>query len=495
MLLFVQSCAWVSCATTVCIQNSLYPKCYCISIWGTLSNNPKNLRITTIPVSDTLPAFPPKSIVSSSTHISYPSLPRVPQLRPRPVFNIVLPTMQWSEGVAQAIVKSKADNSPLLVLVEPPTSVLHPASTSDESPAHLHDRVATRSLHNILFTNPSVLHLVREAHLNCLRISADPTSLDFQSFSNFFTVTSRPPNLFLIAPGTGLVLYRLPGYVSPSAFMHVARNAVLAVCKKLPPSLEVNATPNLHTSQSTVTSPAKPSASITDSANATPAPAPAPAPGPAPAPKPVAAPVPSASKSLKLPTPPALEQTRLRARLPDGRNVERILAASSPFSQVRSWLCDEAGLTPAAATIATSYPRRVFDAGVDADSLLSLNLAPSANLIITQSSTPGSSAPREMPRVVAAASSAVAVVGAFLRSFVVAPPEHGEDAGADTGGIGGGGNGGNNNAQTPAGTQGGPQALRMTEDRRRRDANLMSNGNSTQFGWNPSDFDEEQNQR
>lgn len=427
--------------------------------------------------------------------------------------------MEWSEGVVSAITASKANKAPLLVLVEPPPSILSPPTGTPETHGNLYSRLATRALHDRLFSTPAICQTVRAANLLALRFPADRANTDFASFSDFFPIKQPLPNLYLISPDTGLVLYHLQGYVSPAQFQTSVFNAVKVVSSKeidLPP---LPASPVSHPpppkvpapASATTPPPAQPSLPPVVKPAAKP-PTPQHAPPPTPPAAAAAPPQSSTSKSLRLgpqPLPPA----RLRARLPDGRQVSREFPPTTLFSAVRLWLASE--LAPASQPptllICTAFPRYVFSNGDNPKQLGELGLTPSATLVVAlDGATPGGGGGPSPGAGVTGTASAVGsaalgtarsalygvagaaqVVAGFVRTFVTGTPQEvvaarEEAEAASTNGA----------PQQRQQREGGVGARPGQRDSRRGrvdtsntddDGNWMSNGNSTQFGWNGDD--------
>lgn len=407
--------------------------------------------------------------------------------------------MQWDVGVASAISTAKGERSPLLVLVEPPDSVTSGQNGATESPSELYRRLATRSLHKRLFSNTVVLRTISLARLRCVRFPADSSNSDYASFSTFFSVKEPTPNLFLISPDTGLVLYRLCGYVSPIKFQHIVAAAVKTVSGRIidlprPSDLKSSSTlsgqvdsPPRALQDSNVSSvtgsvfPAGNTSSASSNNSGAYSSSELPL-QPSPAPAETGNTKNSVSKSLKLPG-----HARVRARLPDGRQIERRFDAGNRFHVVRAWLQEE--LTTADnIVVSTAFPRYVFTTADNAKSLTELKLIPSTSLVVSHDvKTDG--APSLSSRPIAAATSAISVVSSFVRSFFTPPvPLRDNEEGDDThnASLRGPPRGETNNDSTTA--------IRMNRGQRANESDdqlWLSNGNSTQFGWNSADVDDE----
>lgn len=393
--------------------------------------------------------------------------------------------MEWSEGVPSAIEQSRMHSTPLLVLVEPPLSVQQaPAQGAPESAANLYARLATTALHAQVFCNPTVSALVTRARLRCLHFPAETAHADYVSFSAFFKILQPTPNLFLISPASGLVLYHLQGYVSPLTFLKAVCDAVKTVSgvhlelPRLAPQPVAEKLPSL---------PSKPHTKITRSSVH---------PQHAPSSRPAAKSVqpsrsrPSAtattSKSLKLPSssqPKA--EAHLRARLPNGRQLDRVFVSNTPFATVRAWVCEEMQMAASKLLISTAFPRYSFSPADDAKQLAELDLVPSATLVVAALAPTGPDAGATFgatARVSSLATGVFSVFRGFFNSFVAAPAEPVAES-PD--------NRNNDNAQRRPPSDDSPPALRMTgqprEGSTNEDGHLVSNGNSTQFGWRPDE--------
>lgn len=422
--------------------------------------------------------------------------------------------MQWASGVALAISQSKAQRSPLLVLVEPPTSVttFDPTSSPQETARNLYARVATRSLHTRVFGNAVVQRAISHAQINCVRFPADEGNSDFQSFSTFFQVKHPTPNLFFIAPDTGRVLCRLIGYVSPVSFRNILENAVKIVSNPgvSIDALTIDTSPNggIPTTDSTLTHTASTRtphiAAETSFATHATSSAPANSEKTLPTPQPVkqslnktsklsstnkaATGVSSSEKSLALPG-----RARLRARLPNGQQVERSFESVSKFRVVRVWLSRESEISdPSRLILSIAFPRHVFSPADDPKQLGELGLLPSATIVVALPPTEDGASPRTSV-VSSIASSAAAVVSSFVRSFISPtqqPNQNSQQSVQDD-------VQGARNTRRGDARNGPPSPVRMTQIREDADDNddsqqWFSNGNSTQFGWNPADVDDEQ---
>lgn len=432
--------------------------------------------------------------------------------------------MQWITSVQEALSAARSLQTPLLVLVEPSSAVQTPKDLSSESAKDLYSRVAARALHKYIFSNATILEIVHLTNLQCLRFPCESTNKDFLSFSAFFSVELPVPNLFVINPNTGKVLNRFKGYVSPVRFREAISDAIKVVSNSdvvLPQIVRKGlpkATPSSlaeGTNSSPAVSPATtPASGISDqpdlgtlddssgkdlsvskSLASTDAVDQTPKEGRAT----------SSKKSLKLPQ--SATDCQLRARLPDGRQVERVFKSDSKFAAIRSWLSEEARQTATQLTVATLFPRYVFSLADDAKFLFELSLCPSANLIVSPApkfTGPGDNSGtisatadntnqqggEERPwRVVSIASGVASLLSGLVRSTVGGT----ERVIAQTNSTSAAGNA---NTEARGAHLGGSRAVRMTERRSSRDGRddgqWMSNGNSTQFGWNPKDGDEDE---
>lgn len=432
--------------------------------------------------------------------------------------------MQWISSVQEALSAARSLQTPLLVLVEPSSAVQTPKDPSSESAKDLYSRVAARALQKYVFSNATMLEVVRLANLQCLRFPCEITNKDFLSFSAFFSVELPAPNLFIINPHTGKVLNRFKGYVSPVRFREAISDAIKVVSNSdlvLPQIVQkgpTKATPSSlvegTNASSAVSAPITPACeisgqsglcasddssgkdrSVSNSLASTDTAEQMPEEGGAT----------SSKKSLKLPQ--SATDCQLRARLPDGQQVERVFKSDSKFAVVRSWLSEEARQTATHLTVATLFPRYVFSLADDAKFLFELSLCPSANLIVSPApkfsgsgDNPGTMSAtadntnqqggEERPwRVVSIASGVASLLSGLVRSTVggtervIAQTNTTSPAG-------------NTNTEVRGARLGGSRAVRMTERRSSRDGRddgqWMSNGNSTQFGWNSKDGDDDE---
>lgn len=348
--------------------------------------------------------------------------------------------MDWTDQVPIAIKRAIDQKSPLLVLFELPSS--SPPSSS-ETPAQLYTRLATRSLHTRLFSNPSIATLIHQTQTVLLRIPFDAQNDSFRAFAQFFTPPSQSPAIFLVRPTDGVVLLSDTGYLSPATFAPqlVAAAASLGCIVALP---EIFLAPR----SSSPSSPLSPNPSPTP-----------------PSPAPIAeAPQPRTSTAPLVLSPRSVDNILVKARLPDGRSIERRFDASQNFQSVRLWICEQASLREENITICEVFPRRWFDRACDAKLLRELQLAPAVVLVVmgeTSRATSADGAPsvgqgqQELGmggRAWVGLGRVGGIVAGFVRSFV----------------VGG----------TP------PHALERDEgERDGGEDNLRSNGNGTQFAF------------
>lgn len=431
--------------------------------------------------------------------------------------------MQWTSSVPEALSAARSLQTPLLVLVEPALDVQTPRDPSSESAKDLYSRVASRALHKYLFANANVLEIIRLTNLQCLRFPCEITNKDFLGFSAFFTVELPAPNLFIINPNTGEVLNRFKGYVSFTTFRESVSAAIKTVSdsdivlpqntqidstkKTLPsPTKDTGSTSSVPTGDSVLGSSGSslhPKASkdsskkdLSESDNSSVAVEPSQN-------FHVESGATSSKKSLKLPR--TVADCQLRARLPDGQQIERMFKSDSRFASVRSWLSEEAKQNPARLTVATIFPRYVFSLADDAKFLSELSLCPSANLIVSPapkiagSGDESGAGPttadntnqpngQERPwRIVGLASGVVSLLSGLVRTTIAGAETVTTQANAAS-------SNGNSTTEAHGAPLGRGRAVRMTERRSSRDSlddgQWMSNGNSTQFGWNPKDSDD-----
>lgn len=426
--------------------------------------------------------------------------------------------MRWTTSVQEALSAARSLQTPLLVLVEPSTAVQTPQDPSSESAKDLYSRVAARALHKYLFSNATVLEIVRLTNLQCLRFPCETTNKDFLSFSAFFAVELPAPNLFIINPNTGKVINRFKGYVPLSTFREAVSDSIKIVSNSdiiLPQIVQKELTKAPLTSSVGGTNYSPDVSAV----NPVPGSSTGPVPGTSDAPNgkdcsvskslPSVDPVRqlpgegsamSAKKSLKLPQ--SSTDCRLRARLPDGRQIERVFKSDSKFAAVRSWLSEEATQNTTQLTVATLFPRYVFSLADDAKFLSELSLCPSANLIVSPApkfvgsgDDPGANSAaanttsqggQDRPwRAVAVASGVASLLSGLVRSAIGGTERVVTQSDSTTTG--------NTSTEARGAHPRGPRAVRMTERRNSRDergdGQWMSNGNSTQFGWNPKDGD------
>lgn len=430
-------------------------------------------------------------------------------------------TMWWSGGVADAIKNCQLRKSILVILVEPSEDGLKKRASGSETNQQMLSRVSTASMHRITFAHPAVTSTIHDSQAVCLKFPSDESNADFRAFTVYFKLHGIPPNLYFISPLTGQTLVHKSGFVSPKIFLDS-----LATTTKNVSGRVLNVT-KLESHMST--SGASPAARAWagerleerderdvvdgvqhqamvmpegkhDTMATTPDTG---SRGMASQSKPALSsqPAVSGSKSMKLPGGSKNEygeDARLLARVPGGRQARKIFPGTTPFSVVRSWLAEEAKSPANALVISTAFPRRVFDLGENPKMLSELDLVPSETLIVAVSGNATDSAPREQSAnaqpasgLKAYAAGALGMMGGFFRSFVadnpnVAPPSQEQPQSSQF------------SSTTPRGTTRAqaPPAIRIDRPRPNRsrpddDENLLSNGNSTQYGWNPRDEEED----
>lgn len=402
--------------------------------------------------------------------------------------------MWCTKGVASAIQTCQQQKSVLIILVEPVFTVLHNPHPAQESSSQMLSRLSTASMHKITFSHPVVLDIIRQSQAACLKLPNDEADADFKAFSVYFKLHGTPPNLFFVSPLSGQTLVHKKGFVSPKNFAQALISATKIVAGRdiaMPtfsaPRSSVTVLPSEEESASSQEHHTR-SAERSELVEFTPSPPPSPTP-----PTSLKS-LPAQSKSMKLPMNPRnTSEARLLARLPGGVQVRKIFPATALLSQVRSWLADEMEVSTASIVISTAFPRRTLDHGENPKMLTELGLVPSETLIVVVGGDTNDAAPDEQITLRSSvaglrsyATGALAVVGGFLRSFVADNPSgrteeqqqlRGEARRDGTG------------AQLPS-------ALQIERNRLPRrsidnDENLLSNGNSTQYGWNPHDESEE----
>lgn len=404
--------------------------------------------------------------------------------------------MQWITSVPEALSSARSLQTPLLVLVEPPSAVQERQDFANETVEQLHSRVATNALHRHLFSNSTILQIVRLTNLRCLRFPCENTNKDFLSFSAFFVVDLPPPNLFIINPSTGAVLNRFKGYVSPLSFRDAISNAMKTVSKSnaiLPEISRKNAF------ESNIIQPKSPPTQLASSGSATAGvSAISNKASPKPATKLTDVPATSSTSSLKMPK--GYLSCQLRCRLLDGRQVEREFKSDVKFGTVRSWLAEETRRIPSHLTVATSFPRYVFSLADDSKLLSELSLCPSSTLTVSPAPTDAGIQTADAPttqhtrgddqpwRLLTFASDAASILSSLVRSSIfgteqIVPQTNAGDTERPL------------NGSATGSHPDGPRAVRMTERRNSRDGSdegqWMSNGNSTQFGWNAKDEEDD----
>lgn len=356
-------------------------------------------------------------------------------------------------------------------------------------------RLSTASMHSITFSHPIVLDVIRLSEAICLKFPSDEADANFKAFSVYFKLQGTPPNLFFISPLGGKISAQKTGFVSPKSFVQALVSATKIVIGRdiatpafdapkssvitLSPSEEQSGSHTEHHTHSDERlevdgSPLSPPPSSTSSTSLEP--------------------LPKRFESMKLSTSTEdMPEARLLARLPGGIQVRKVFSATAHLSQVRSWLADEMEAPTASITISTAFPRRVLDQGENPKMLAELGLVPSQTLIVVVGGGLDDARPDEqttlrpsVARLRSYATGAVVMVGGFFRSFVADNPnartEEQQQSRAEV-------------ERDGTGTQM-PPALQTERNRRPRrsideDENLLSNGNSTQYGWNPHDEQEE----
>eukprot|EP00177_Eucheuma_denticulatum_P003630 GFKZ01006582.1.p1 GENE.GFKZ01006582.1~~GFKZ01006582.1.p1 ORF type:complete len:453 (+),score=62.30 GFKZ01006582.1:101-1360(+) len=419
--------------------------------------------------------------------------------------------MWWTQGVASAIQTCQQQKSVLIILVEPTAAIMNKPPVAEEAPLHMLSRLATTSMHAITFSQPPVRQAIQTANAVCLKFPSDNSNLDFKHFTAFFKLRGTPPNLYFISPVTGETLMLKTGYVSPRSFLDTLVSTTETVSgRKIPmPALETPESSTLalqrladqiHRDRVEEDAEVKEKAPAPQAAAVPPHPHPEPSPRSLPPTAAATAPTPTKSSTASMtlpsssPTSKRNSESRLLARFPDGRQLRKTFPASTLFSTVRAWLADEVRKPTNAITIATAFPRHVFDLADNPKMLSELALVPTETLVVVVNSGQRDLSPTEQATATPAvagirsyASSALRVVGGFFRSFVADAPEAAEGQNTQWGAAA---------APPPAGAARLPGALRMESNRGRRDVaeddeNLLSNGNSTQYGWNPRDEEDE----
>lgn len=401
--------------------------------------------------------------------------------------------MEWSSGVNEAIATSRANNGVLIILVEPNSSITNPPPESEQSSENLLARLSTLSLHSKTFQNAAVQKAIKDSNSTCLKLIHDPTNQDFQSFSVYFKLEGIPPNLFFIAPTTGFVVYRKQGFVSPNLFLQCIATASKTVTGNdlpvdtnatigspssflvLTPSKKSQSTQKSHLSQTGESQPSdKDDESETNSSSL-----------------PVST-LHEGSKSMKLSsTPSSANESRLLARLPGGTQTHKSFSHTTLFSSVRSWLSDELKTPSKNLLISTPFPRRVFDAAHDSKMLSELDLVPSGtlNVMLTGNQQVSNDylGPLNAVRnsnISGYATGAAQFIGGFFRSFVQDSPQEQDSEDQN--------NQRNQGGRSDSRSRNFNRTGRIQTARSNNDENLMSNGNSTQFGWNPNDANDDQ---
>lgn len=430
--------------------------------------------------------------------------------------------MWATEGVAAAIQNCRSRKSVLVILVEPPQRVLERHNGTSERSEELLSRIATSSIHRITFSNDAVKEMIREAAAVCLKFPSDESNADFKAFSVYFKLYGGLPNLYFISPLTGQTLLHRTGFVSPRVFtesLAAATKNVSGTVLKVPEfrnSSIANTTtdesislvseavqaPEGNEQTSTMPHAAKNTSKRTsahEADEATEAPE-LTSRGTRDQKAPPTSPSPTVTKSMKLTKTNQKDayggESRLLARLPGGTQARKSFPGTTRFSVVRSWLSEEVQSPASSMVIATAFPRRVFDLSEDPKMLLELNLVPSETLIVALTNENVGPSPRGQTGhgpasgIRSYASGALDIVSGFFRSFVAdnttpapARPEttHSRNSNATP------------YRHAPEQT---PIAMQIDRDRahvnRREldDENLLSNGNSTQYGWNPDDENE-----
>lgn len=421
-------------------------------------------------------------------------------------------------GVASAIQNCQLRKSVLVILVEPPQNVPAKRSVESETKKEMLSRIATSSMHRLTFAHDAVTTVIRDSQAMCLKFPSDDSNADFKAFSVYFKAHGMLPNLYFISPSTGQTLVNKTGFVSPKAFVASLVATTKSVSGRVLNIPEIEPTPSataIPTTLPTLTNPVDENLERGDQNNAVGAGAQSPAKpttitavdenittsvvgsrsAPSQTSKPSIAALPTASNSMKLPggtRTESGEEARLLARLPGGAQARKNFPGTTRFSVVRSWLSEEVKSPANAMVISTAFPRRVFDLGEDPKMLLELGLVPSETLIVavigkkTDHIPQGQAANEQSLGIRSYAAGALGIVGGFFRSFVAdgptAAPTGQETTQAPF-----------TNA-TPRGEtrEQVPSAMQIDRPRPNRpevddDENLLSNGNSTQYGWNPTD--------
>lgn len=430
-------------------------------------------------------------------------------------------TMWWSDGVADAIKTCQLRKSVLVILVEPPEDVLQKRAAGFETNQQMLSRVSTTSMHRITFSHAAVTSTIRDSQAVCLKFPSEESNEDFKAFTAYFKLHGIPPNLYFISSLTGQTLVHKCGFVSPKIFLDSLAATTENVSGRVLSVPELG--PRMSIAGVSVASPAEPAwtdeqreeqdqndavgdvqhqaqmapedermTTTPDSRSRDIVSQGKPAISSTPAI--------SGSKSMKLPGGSKdgyVQESRLLARLPEGEQARKSFPGTTPFSVVRSWLSEEVKSPANALVISTVFPRRVFDLGENPKMLSELGLVPSETLIVAVSGNAAGATPREQTANAHPASGlkayvvgALGMVGGFFRSFVADNPNAAAAAQEQ------------HQSQflsaPPHGTAGTrvPPAIRIDRPRANRsrpddDENLLSNGNSTQYGWNPRDEEED----
>lgn len=401
----------------------------------------------------------------------------------------------WTKGVASAIQACQQRNSVFVILVEPARVVLQNPHPSEEPPSQMLSRLSTVFMHKITFSHQVVLDVLQLSQAICLKLPEDETDDDFKAFSVYFKLRGTSPNLFFVSPLTGQTLVHKSGFVSPKMFAETLISTTRIVSGRdiSMPLFEAAKSASITLQRpKTHFVPQEHDQTQSDERPDLKEPF---LPSPPSPTSPLSSEIPGMQpKSMKLPTNTKnVSEARLLARLPSGKQLRKTFSATTLLSQVRYWLAGEMEMPTASIKISTAFPRRVFDQGENPKMLVELGLVPSETLIVTVDSVTTDavsvqqSAERQLVTGLRSrAMGALEVLCRFFRSFMADNPNLGEgehqQAQADVGRDGTG-------TQMPSALQieRNRPSMRTLDD----DENLLSNGNSTQYGWNPQDEQEE----
>lgn len=395
--------------------------------------------------------------------------------------------MWWTKDVTSAIHECKAQNSVFVILVEPPESIMKPENHNQQPSVEMLSRLATSNMHSRTFSNPIVLSTIQASKAVPMKFPCDMKNADFAAFSVYFKIQESAPNTYFISPHTGETIIQKKGFLSPKNFTADLITATKAVSGRhiqfpdFPTSQQPHVSPTQTSETSTKDIQQPASSEKMDQVDEEPRETTALKPSSTEKTKLMG----TSSKSMKLPSPTIVSspESRLLARLPNGDQVRRSFPSNTTFSSVRNWLSEQTNLPTTSLRIFTAFPRHVFDLAADAKMLSELGLVPSETLVVArcveeESDGSGQGSGASVSVVRSIANGAFTFVGGFFRSLV---PRTTDGTGEE--------NGDGTNGMTAARM---PAAVTMERTERQRsveedDENLLSNGNSTQYGWNPDD--------